>query len=91
MDTRLAIVLRYAIGLRRGEMFRPVQTNFDKYPVARIDEARRETHVQIIGTDNPPAGVGEPGVPPMTPAICSTIFATTGIRIRELPIKRQSA
>lgn len=70
---------------------RIVQKNFNNYPVARIDEAPRETHVQIIGTDNPPAGVGEPGVPPIAPAICNAIFAATGKRIRDLPIKRQLA
>ena len=70
---------------------RITQTNFNRYPVARIDEAPREVHVSIIGTDNPPAGVGEPGVPPIVPAICNAIFAATGKRIRDLPIKRQLA
>jgi isoquinoline 1-oxidoreductase beta subunit len=70
---------------------RITQTNFNRYPVARIDEAPREVHVSIIGTGNPPAGVGEPGVPPIAPAICNAIFAATGKRIRDLPIKRQLA
>jgi isoquinoline 1-oxidoreductase beta subunit len=70
---------------------RMTQKNFNGYPVARMDEAPREVHVQIIGTDNPPAGVGEPGVPPIAPAICNAIFAATGKRIRDLPIKRQLA
>jgi isoquinoline 1-oxidoreductase beta subunit len=70
---------------------RVIQKNFNGYPVARIDEAPREVHVSIIGTDNPPAGVGEPGVPPIAPAICNAIFAATGKRIRDLPIKRQLA
>jgi isoquinoline 1-oxidoreductase beta subunit len=66
------------------------QTNFNNYPVARINEAPVETHVHLIGMDeNPPTGVGEPGVPPMAPAICNAIFAATGKRIRELPIRRQ--
>ena len=70
---------------------RIVQSNFNNYLVARMDDAPVETHVQIIQTDAPPAGVGEPGVPPMAPAICNAIFAATGKRIRELPIKRQFA
>ena len=62
------------------------QTNFDSYPVARISEAPRITHVHIVPSTELPAGVGEPGVPPIPPAICNAIFAAGGKRIRELPI-----
>jgi isoquinoline 1-oxidoreductase beta subunit len=64
------------------------QSNFHDYPVARINESPLETHVHIIPSQEPPAGAGEPGVPPVPPAICNAIFAATGKRIRELPIKR---
>lgn len=64
------------------------QGNFDDYRVARISEAPREVHVHIVPSDAPPAGVGEPGVPPIPPAICNAIFAASGKRIRELPIYR---
>jgi isoquinoline 1-oxidoreductase beta subunit len=63
------------------------QSNFHDYRVARIDESPRETHVHIVASNEPPAGVGEPGVPPIPPAICNAIFAATGKRIRELPVK----
>ncbi len=65
------------------------QSNFDGYPVARMNQAPLETHVHIVNSDAAPAGVGEPGVPPIAPAICNAIFAATGKRIRELPIKGQ--
>ncbi len=64
------------------------QSNFTDYAVARHQTAPRETHVHLVSSSAPPAGVGEPGVPPMAPAICSAIFAATGKRIRELPIRR---
>jgi isoquinoline 1-oxidoreductase subunit beta len=64
------------------------QSNFHNYPVARMNEAPYETHVHLVNSTEPPAGVGEPGVPPIAPAICNAIFAATGKRVRELPIKR---
>jgi isoquinoline 1-oxidoreductase beta subunit len=67
------------------------QSNFNGYPVARMNQAPRVTNVYLVNSDAPPAGVGEPGVPPMAPAICNAIFAATGKRIRELPIKKQLA
>jgi isoquinoline 1-oxidoreductase beta subunit len=67
------------------------QSNFNGYRVSRMNEAPVETHVHLVASDAAPAGVGEPGVPPIAPAICSAIFAATGKRIRELPIARQLA
>ncbi|HUB80695.1 MAG TPA: molybdopterin cofactor-binding domain-containing protein [Bryobacteraceae bacterium] len=65
------------------------QSNFHNYPVARINQAPVETRVYIVDSSEPPAGVGEPGVPPFAPALCNAIFAATGMRIRELPIGKQ--
>jgi isoquinoline 1-oxidoreductase beta subunit len=64
------------------------QSNFNNYPVARMPEAPMITNVHLVPTEALPAGAGEPGVPPIAPAICNAIFAATGKRIRELPIKK---
>ena len=64
------------------------QSNFDNFQMARINNAPRETNVYIVASDAPPAGIGEPAVPPFAPALCNAIFAATGKRIRELPLAR---
>jgi isoquinoline 1-oxidoreductase beta subunit len=64
------------------------QSNFQDYPVARIAEAPSQTNVYIVDSDAPPAGVGEPGVPPFVAAFCNAIFAATGKRVRDLPIAK---
>ena len=67
------------------------ERNFDGYQVARMNQAPLVTNVHIVKSDAAPAGVGEPGVPPIAPAICNAVFAATGKRIRSLPLKRQLA
>ena len=64
------------------------QSNFQDYPVARITEAPYQTNVHIVESDAPPAGVGEPGVPPFVAALCNAIFDATGKRVRDLPITK---
>jgi isoquinoline 1-oxidoreductase subunit beta len=64
------------------------QSNFQDYPVARISEVPDQTNVYIVDSDGPPAGVGEPGVPPFVAAFCNAIFAATGKRVRDLPITK---
>ena len=64
------------------------QSNFHDYEMARIYDAPKEIVVEIIESDALPAGVGEVGVPPFAPALTNAIFAATGQRIRELPIKK---
>jgi isoquinoline 1-oxidoreductase subunit beta len=62
------------------------QSNFNDYPVARINEVPAQTNVYIVESSAPPAGVGEPGVPPFVAAFCNAIFAATGTRVRDLPL-----
>jgi len=64
------------------------QSNFDTFPVARINAAPRETNIYIVESDAPPAGVGEPGLPPVAPAIYNAIFTATGKRHREMPLTK---
>ena len=64
------------------------QSNFDSFQMARMNVAPRETNVYIVPSDAPPAGIGEPGLPPFAPALCNAIFAATGKRIRELPLAK---
>ena len=64
------------------------QSNFNDYQMSRMNDAPRETHVHVIASEAPPAGIGEPGVPPFAPALCNAIFAATGKRIRELPLSK---
>lgn len=66
------------------------QSNFNDYPVARINEAPTQTNVYITQSAAPPAGVGEPGVPPFVAAFCNAIFAATGKRVRDLPLSSNS-
>jgi isoquinoline 1-oxidoreductase beta subunit len=61
-----------------------VERNFDTYPMPRIHEIP-EIEVHIVDNDEKAGGVGEPGLPPLAPALCNAIFDLTGKRIRRLP------
>ena len=62
------------------------QSNFNDFRVARMTDAPRQVNVTIVDTDNLPTGIGEPGTPPVIPALANAIFAATGKRVRELPL-----
>jgi isoquinoline 1-oxidoreductase subunit beta len=64
------------------------QSNFDTFQVARMNVAPRETNIYIVENDAPPAGIGEPGLPPVAPAIYNAVFAATGKRVREMPLAK---
>jgi isoquinoline 1-oxidoreductase beta subunit len=68
---------------------RVVQSNFNDFELMRMHEAPKQIHVHIIGGDydKPMGGVGEPGVPPIAPALGNAIFAATGKRLRALPMR----
>jgi isoquinoline 1-oxidoreductase subunit beta len=78
----LAAALHGKITLTDG---RVDQTNFHQYAVLRINEMPREIEVYIVPSTNPPTGVGEPGLPPIAPAVANAVRAATGIKLRKLP------
>lgn len=61
------------------------QSNFHDYPMLRIDEMPK-VEVHIVASDEKPGGIGEPGLPPIAPAVTNAVFAATGKRLRKLPI-----
>lgn len=65
---------------------RVVQSNFHDYPVLRMNQAP-EIEVVLVPSGDAPGGVGEPGTPPIAPAVTNALFVLTGRRVRSLPIR----
>ena len=91
-----AVIMGLGVGLLNEISFKDgkvQQGNYDDYLVLRISDAPRETHVYIVphGYDVRLGGVGEPGVPPVAPALMNAIYAASGKRIRSLPLGQQLA
>jgi isoquinoline 1-oxidoreductase subunit beta len=81
--TGVGAALRDAITMTDGAVD---QANFDTYlPLRMIDTPKVEVH--IVASAEAPTGVGEPGAPPIAPAVANAVFKTTGKPILELPLR----
>jgi isoquinoline 1-oxidoreductase beta subunit len=78
----LSAALKGAITIEKG---RVVQKDFWDYQMPRIDEMPK-VEVHLVQNNEAPGGIGEPGLPPIAPAVLNALFAVTGKRIRRLPI-----
>jgi isoquinoline 1-oxidoreductase beta subunit len=79
----LGAVLHSALNLEKG---RARESNFHDYRVLRLNEMP-VVEVHIVPSTEKPGGAGEPGVPPIAPAVANAVFALTGQRLRELPLR----
>jgi isoquinoline 1-oxidoreductase subunit beta len=79
----LSAALYNEITVKNGKV---EQSNFNDYRALRISEMPK-VEVHILEGKGDQGGIGEPGTPPIAPAVCNAIFAATGKRIRKLPIK----
>jgi isoquinoline 1-oxidoreductase beta subunit len=82
----LTAALHGEITLERG---RVVQSNFHDYPLLRMREMP-QVEVHLVASTADPTGIGEPGTPPIAAAVANAVFALTGKRIRELPLRAGS-
>ncbi|HXY96998.1 MAG TPA: xanthine dehydrogenase family protein molybdopterin-binding subunit [Steroidobacteraceae bacterium] len=67
------------------------QSNFHQYQVLRLADMPRAVEVYIVPSTNAPSGVGEPGTPPIAPAVANAVRAATGIRLHTLPFDLAAA
>jgi isoquinoline 1-oxidoreductase beta subunit len=81
----LTAALKGEITIANG---RVEQANFNDYDMVRMNEAP-QVEVHIMESSDGPGGIGEPGTPPIAPAVCNAIFAATGKPVRRLPIRAE--
>jgi isoquinoline 1-oxidoreductase beta subunit len=81
----LTAALKASINFKWG---RAQETNFNSYPLLRMDETPL-VEVHIVPSTNHPSGVGEMSNPVIMPAVANAIFATTGKRVRRVPIRAE--
>jgi isoquinoline 1-oxidoreductase beta subunit len=79
----LSAALGERIDIEAGKV---VQSNFQDYPLLRLPEAPR-IEVEFIRSELAPGGLGEPGTPPIAAALANAVFAATGVRVRQLPLR----
>ncbi len=63
------------------------QSNFHDLPLVRLHQVPKRLHVELVDSVERPGGVGEPGAPPIAPALANAVFALTGQRLRSLPMR----
>jgi isoquinoline 1-oxidoreductase beta subunit len=78
----LTAALKGRITLEGG---RVKQSNFNDYPMLRMKEMPK-VEVHVVASSDPPHGMGEPGVPPLAPAVANAVFQATGTRLRSMPL-----
>ncbi|MFO0377775.1 MAG: xanthine dehydrogenase family protein molybdopterin-binding subunit, partial [Cyclobacteriaceae bacterium] len=77
----LAAATKHEVTFKEGKA---VERNFDSYKMLRITDSP-DIEVHVVDNEEKAGGVGEPGLPPFTPALTNAIFDLTGKRIRKLP------
>ena len=81
----ISTAMHQSLSMERGRF---VQSNFTDYPMLRMPEAPVKTEIHFLRSDNNPSGLGEPGMPPIAPALANAICAAVGKRVRELPFSK---
>jgi isoquinoline 1-oxidoreductase beta subunit len=80
----LTATLKSSVTVEKGQV---QEANFDEFPLLRMDEMP-VVEVYIVDSRRPPSGIGEVGVPPISPAVTNAVFAASGKRVRRLPLER---